>query len=528
MLEQEILVSFSPDCDKNFALIVFDLTAQCVQRWTRSLRPGLVKGRWSTEEDKTLTRLVRSYPDVYLVPWKSLVDHIPGRTSKQCRERWFNFLDPSLKRTGHWSKAEDAKLWQLSQTYGRKWSQIARELPGRTENGVKVRYNALDRNFKRLGEVPTAPVAEESTQNDEANSSNSSAASVNSSSSPARQTTTMASLVSPTPITNTTSQEANLNSKTTTTLTAMLPPVSYSSNMLTNAVKNSPPLLSSNPFLGSLGGVVDSSNTASNKKRDREDEVDVSQETCVSLPGKKISALPTPLSIQFLNSSGFGSVALPLTSTSVGANGFVNNSTVSYLSQSPILSAPSLLQQYDRPNSSSQATSTTSGTAVSQSTGSVSKTPGSCTSSNALLQQALYSQLQTQAQLTQQSIPQATFVSSYNPAAIAQVLHQQREVQQVQSQIEQLHSQLAQLQQLQQLQQMKYLQTAMQLQQQQMMILPTGLNMNGGVPGFPSSLGMGQLPSSISSNNGAFVVSGMQQIDPATLAQFSWPTNFQG
>jgi hypothetical protein len=67
---------------------------QCLQRWTKVLAPGLIKGHWRPEEDDLLKQLVAEGRK----NWGQVASRIPGRTSKQCRERWYNHLDPSIVR----------------------------------------------------------------------------------------------------------------------------------------------------------------------------------------------------------------------------------------------------------------------------------------------------------------------------------------------------------------------------------------------------------------------------------------------
>jgi hypothetical protein len=56
-------------------------------------------GPWSASEDQQLTELVGQYGGKH---WARIASLLPGRTGKQCRERWCNNLDPSLKK-GAWT-----------------------------------------------------------------------------------------------------------------------------------------------------------------------------------------------------------------------------------------------------------------------------------------------------------------------------------------------------------------------------------------------------------------------------------------
>jgi hypothetical protein len=104
------------------------------------LKPGLVKGHWTEREDLLLETLVASEPR----NWGQVSQHIPGRTAKQCRERWCNHLDPRIKKCS-WSADEDATLMEMYKRIGQKWAQISKVLPGRTENAVKIRWKTLSR-----------------------------------------------------------------------------------------------------------------------------------------------------------------------------------------------------------------------------------------------------------------------------------------------------------------------------------------------------------------------------------------------
>lgn len=115
--------------------------AQCLQRWRKVLKPGLVKGHWSFEEDQVLEYLVTQGCN----NWGQIADRIPGRTPKQCRERWKNHLDPAINK-GPYTEEEDAIVIAAQLRLGNKWSQISTLLKGRTEDSVKIRWKSLKQN----------------------------------------------------------------------------------------------------------------------------------------------------------------------------------------------------------------------------------------------------------------------------------------------------------------------------------------------------------------------------------------------
>lgn len=119
---------------------------QCLQRWKKALRPGLVKGHWTSEEDSNLLKLVEYYAPNW--DWNYISKQIEGRNAKQCRERWFLNLDPSINR-GPWTREEDEELLKYVAQWGSRWALIAKQLPGRTENSVKTRFHSLKRKEAR-------------------------------------------------------------------------------------------------------------------------------------------------------------------------------------------------------------------------------------------------------------------------------------------------------------------------------------------------------------------------------------------
>ncbi|RDX75519.1 Transcription factor MYB36 [Mucuna pruriens] len=116
-------------------------------------KANVKRGPWSPEEDSKLKEYIEKHGtggNWIALPQKAGLK----RCGKSCRLRWLNYLRPNIKH-GEFTDEEDRIICSLYANIGSRWSIIAAQLPGRTDNDIKNYWNTKLKR-KLMGLLPAS------------------------------------------------------------------------------------------------------------------------------------------------------------------------------------------------------------------------------------------------------------------------------------------------------------------------------------------------------------------------------------
>ena len=99
---------------------------------------------WDEFEDKVLVAAVKKYGTHN---WRKIAFYIPGRSNRQCRERFMMRLNFPERKLGNWTEEEDKQIIQLAKEYNCSWVKIEQKMKGRNARQIASRYDLLSKNL---------------------------------------------------------------------------------------------------------------------------------------------------------------------------------------------------------------------------------------------------------------------------------------------------------------------------------------------------------------------------------------------
>merc|ERR1711879_1022263 len=110
------------------------------------MRINIKGGVWTNIEDEILKSAIMKYG---LNQWSRIASLMSRKSAKQCKARWFDWLDPGINKT-FFSKEDDSKIIYLQSIFPSHWKTISEILKRPPQHCIE-RYEKLLR-IAYLGE----------------------------------------------------------------------------------------------------------------------------------------------------------------------------------------------------------------------------------------------------------------------------------------------------------------------------------------------------------------------------------------
>ncbi|EAX83065.1 Myb-like DNA-binding domain containing protein [Trichomonas vaginalis G3] len=99
------------------------------------------KDKFTQEDDEHLKEIVGKLEEI---DWKTVAHQMGNKNARQCKDRWVNYLSPTVNRS-KFSFQEDILLLEKYNIYGPKWVFISKFFENRTDVNIKARFLILKR-----------------------------------------------------------------------------------------------------------------------------------------------------------------------------------------------------------------------------------------------------------------------------------------------------------------------------------------------------------------------------------------------
>lgn len=99
------------------------------------------KDKFTAEDDERLKDIIG---DTEEINWREVAEKMGNKNVRQCKDRWINYLSPTVNRT-KFSLQEDIMLLEKYKNFGPKWVFISKFFENRTDVSIKARFLILKR-----------------------------------------------------------------------------------------------------------------------------------------------------------------------------------------------------------------------------------------------------------------------------------------------------------------------------------------------------------------------------------------------